>query len=70
MIRHIGKPDSESWKNLPWKKFRKDLFRLQRRVWKAVQAGDDTVDELNKREVKANKIVGGLTYLWNSRLQC
>ncbi len=40
MIRHIGKPDSESWRNLPWKKFRKDLFRLQRRVWKAVRAGD------------------------------
>ena len=40
MIRHIGKPDSESWRNLPWKKFRKDLFRLQRRVWKAVRAGE------------------------------
>ena len=31
---------SESWKNLPWKKFRKDLFRLQRRVYKAVSVGD------------------------------
>lgn len=30
----------ELWKNLPWKKFRKDLFRLQRRVWKAVSVGD------------------------------
>ncbi|AUB44919.1 5-methylcytosine-specific restriction endonuclease McrA (plasmid) [Nostoc flagelliforme CCNUN1] len=39
MIRHSVKT-SESWKNLPWKKFRKDLFRLQRRVFKAVQAGD------------------------------
>lgn len=39
MIRHSGNA-SESWKNLPWKKFRKDLFRLQRRIFKAVRAGD------------------------------
>ncbi|BAY72959.1 reverse transcriptase homolog (plasmid) [Trichormus variabilis NIES-23] len=39
MIRHSVKA-SESWKNLPWKKFRRDLFRLQRRVFKAVQAGN------------------------------
>ena len=39
MIRHCPKA-SESWNKLPWKKFRKDLFRLQRRVYKAVQAGD------------------------------
>lgn len=31
---------SESWKNLPWKKIRKNVFRLQRRVYKAVRAGD------------------------------
>ena len=40
MIRHIEKFNSESWKNLPWKKFRQDLFRLQKRVWKAVRAGN------------------------------
>ena len=39
MIGHCVK-SSESWKGLPWKKFRKDLFRLQKRVFKAVQAGD------------------------------
>ncbi|NEP03287.1 MAG: RNA-dependent DNA polymerase [Symploca sp. SIO2E9] len=39
MIRHSNNA-SESWKTLPWKKFRRDLFRLQRRVFKAVQAGD------------------------------
>ena len=32
---------SESWRNLPWKKFRKDLFRLRRRIFKAVRAGDN-----------------------------
>ena len=40
MIRHIYKVNSESWKNLPWKKFRKDLFRLQKRLYKAVREGD------------------------------
>jgi len=39
MISHSNSA-SESWKNLPWKKFRKDLFRLQRRVFKAVSVGD------------------------------
>jgi RNA-directed DNA polymerase len=31
---------SESWKSLPWKKFQRNLFRLQKRVFKAVEAGD------------------------------
>ncbi len=39
MVRH-DRNISESWKSLPWKKFRANLFRLQRRVFKAVQAGD------------------------------
>ncbi|WP_414625278.1 group II intron reverse transcriptase/maturase [Calothrix sp. CCY 0018] len=39
MIRH-SKSTSESWKNLNWKKFRKDLFRLQSRVFKAIRVGD------------------------------
>ncbi|BAZ22796.1 reverse transcriptase homolog [Kalymmatonema gypsitolerans NIES-4073] len=39
MVRHSD-ITSESWKNLPWKKFRKDLFRLQKRLFKAVKAGD------------------------------
>ena len=40
MIGHIEKLNSESWINLPWKQFRKDLFRLQRRTYKAVREGD------------------------------
>lgn len=40
MIGHTQKLNSESWKNLPWKKFRKNLFRLQKRVYKAVREGD------------------------------
>jgi len=39
MIRHSSNT-SESWKSLPWKKFRGNLFRLQKKVFKAVQAGD------------------------------
>jgi hypothetical protein len=40
MIRHIEQVNSESWKNLPWKQFRRNLLRLQKRVYKAVRAGD------------------------------
>ena len=39
MIRH-SRNASESWKALPWKKFRRNLFRLQVRVFKAVARGD------------------------------
>jgi RNA-directed DNA polymerase len=39
MVRH-SRNASESWRILPWKKFRRELFRLQRRVFKAVQVGD------------------------------
>ncbi|PSB24007.1 group II intron reverse transcriptase/maturase [Chlorogloea sp. CCALA 695] len=39
MVRH-SENASELWKNLPWKKFRRNLFRLQKRVWKAVNVGD------------------------------
>ena len=39
MIRHSNNA-SESWRTLPWKKFRHDLFRLQKRVFKAIQEGD------------------------------
>ncbi|NEO35467.1 MAG: RNA-dependent DNA polymerase [Moorea sp. SIOASIH] len=31
---------SELWKSQKWKKLRQNLFRLQRRIYKAVQAGD------------------------------
>ena len=31
---------SELWKSFKWKKFQKILFRLQKRVYKAVQVGD------------------------------
>lgn len=39
MVRH-SQSASELWQELPWKTFRRNLFRLQRRVFKAVRAGD------------------------------
>ena len=39
MIRRLSN-QSESCKQLPWKKFRRNLFRLQVRLWKAIRAGD------------------------------
>ncbi len=40
MIGHTNQISSESWEFLPWKKFQVNLFRLQKRVYKAVRAGD------------------------------
>ena len=31
---------NELWQKLPWKKFRRNLFRLQKRIFKAVREGD------------------------------
>ncbi|NEP53286.1 MAG: RNA-dependent DNA polymerase [Moorea sp. SIO3C2] len=39
MGRHISKY-SDLWKRQNWKQLRKNLFRLQKRLYKAVQAGD------------------------------
>ena len=39
MVRHSINA-SELWKKLPWKKFRVNLLRLQKRVYKAVSVGD------------------------------
>ncbi|MCG6138451.1 MAG: reverse transcriptase N-terminal domain-containing protein [Nostoc sp. LLA-1] len=39
MVRHSHET-SESWKNLPWRKFQRTIFRLQIRLFKAVKAGD------------------------------
>jgi len=39
MIRHSSNA-SESWKKLPWKQFRRNLFRLQQRVYKAIRANN------------------------------
>ena len=49
-----GLNTSESWRELPWKKFRRNLFRLQRRVWKAISVGDKrTARSLQKLILKS-----------------
>lgn len=45
MVRHSSNT-SELWKTIAWKKFRTTLFRLQRRVYKAVLVG-------NKRKARS-----------------
>lgn len=40
MVGRSNENYSELWKKLPWKKFRINLFRLQKRVYKAIQVGD------------------------------
>ena len=46
MIRHSKQITSESWKSVTWTLFKKNLFRLQKRVFKAVRAG-------NKRKARS-----------------
>ena len=40
MVRLTRKLSRELWKKLPWKKFRRNLFRLQNRLYKAVRANN------------------------------
>ena len=55
MIRHSDDA-SESWKNLPWKQFQKDLFHLQKRVYKAILVGDTSVSNvLTKVDTQVNR---------------
>jgi RNA-directed DNA polymerase len=57
MIRHISN-NSESWQKLPWKKFRRNLFRLQVRVFKAVARGDKrTARSLQKLILKSSAAI-------------
>lgn len=42
---------SELWKNLSWRKLRKNLFRLQCRLWKAIRAND------RKRALNLQKLI-------------
>ncbi len=60
IVRHMKKKThSEHWKDIPWRKLRKNLFRLQRRVWKAIRAGD------RKRALNLMKLI---LRSWSARL--
>ncbi len=54
MVRHSDNA-SEQWINLPWKKLRKDLFRLQKRVFKAVSVGDKRKDKYLQKLILKSK---------------
>ncbi|NJM74043.1 MAG: RNA-dependent DNA polymerase, partial [Scytonema sp. RU_4_4] len=52
MVRHMTSDrHSELWINLPWRKLRKNLFRLQCRVWKAIRVND------RKRALSLQKLI-------------
>ncbi|QLE51932.1 hypothetical protein FD724_30375 [Nostoc sp. C057] len=77
MIRHSYQT-SESWKALPWKKFRRNLFRLQKRVFKAVQVGDKRKArflrkrgmQVSQKKTKITATTDGFDFLgWNLRVQ-
>lgn len=40
MAKHIEKLNSESWRTLNWKKIQRQVFRLQRKIYKAIREGD------------------------------
>jgi len=47
-------PESEAWKQLPWRKFEQHVFRIQKRIYRASQRGDTrTVQRLQKLLMKS-----------------
>ena len=41
MTAKINNVDADEWKNIPWKQFQKNLFRLQHRIYKAAKKKDN-----------------------------
>lgn len=35
-----GQPHTEDWQSLPWKRFQRNVFRLQQRIYRAARRGD------------------------------
>jgi RNA-directed DNA polymerase len=47
-------PESEAWRQLPWRKFEQHVFRIQKRIYRASQRGDTrTVQKLQKLLMKS-----------------
>jgi hypothetical protein len=38
-VRSDSRRHTEDWRTLPWKKFQRDVFRLQKRIYQASQVG-------------------------------
>src|SRR5438128_3534202 len=47
-------PESESWRKLPWRKFEQHVYRIQKRIFRAEQRGDQrAVQKLQKLLMKS-----------------
>ena len=47
-------PESESWRTLPWRKFEQHVYRVQKRIFRAEQRGDQrAVHKLQKLLMKS-----------------
>src|SRR5258708_3011104 len=47
-------PESESWRKLPWRKFEQHVYRIQKRIFRAGQRGDQrAVQKLQKLLMKS-----------------
>src|SRR6266571_8950941 len=47
-------PESEAWRQLPWRKFEQHVFRIQKRIYRASQRGNTrTVQKLQKLLMKS-----------------
>lgn len=61
MVRHSRSAfadTNELWKRLPWKKFRLNLFRLQKRIYRATKVGDfRKVRSLQKLVMKSTSAI-------------
>src|ERR1700692_2965586 len=47
-------PESEAWRNLPWRKLEKHVYRIQKRIYRASQRGNQkAVHKLQKLLMKS-----------------
>ena len=47
-------PESEAWNTLPWKKFEQHVYRIQKRIYRASQRGNQrAVQKLQKLLMKS-----------------
>src|SRR5215831_5280816 len=47
-------PESEAWRQLPWRKFEQHVFRIQKRIYRASQRGNTrAVQKLQKLLMKS-----------------
>ena len=51
----VGMPPAYEWRDLPWKQFERQVFKLQKRIYRASQRGDTRrVHQLQRLLVHSN----------------